>query len=80
MKIDKQYKKLCKNQEHTPPPSVSSEDNIDAKTRRCSKPNIYDAILPSNLKTKNGDSDPLSATKHRKTQKMTKPWRGLSLG
>ena len=80
MKIDQQNKKLCKYQEHTPPPSVSSSDNMDAKTRRCSKPDIYDAILPSDLKTKNGDFDPLSATKHRKTQKMTKPRLGLSLG
>ena len=86
VKVVQQYKKLCKYQEQTASPSVSSSDNMDAKTRRCSKPDIYDAILPIlpiNLKTNNSDSDPLSATQHRMTPKMTmamtQQWRGLSL-
>ena len=74
-KIVKQHKKLCKKyKEQTP--SVSSSDNMDAKTRRCSKPDIYTATLPNDQKTKNDGPDPLSAL-HRKTPKMTKPWHGL---
>ena len=74
-KIVKQFKKLSKYKSQTP--SVSSSDNMDAKTRRCSKPDIYTAILPSDLKKTNGVPDQLSA---RKAPKMTKPWRSLYEG